>query len=249
MAQEVLIGPSSSVPLAGDGAASLPASVEVRATGMGRFSGILVVSVPTGTPAVVQENQDGTQTSTTLLQPNADGDYPFDVSVTLPYVTLHPGGVGGGYTTMEFTAQLVPASGGGSGGGSGGSGAGNEIATNNYSGAISQNAETIATIAVEAAKIRIANVVIVALDLLDYELLFYNAVGGTPAQFVGSVSLPAANAVQIAGDSEYLYSVEADLPYQNAGATAEVFASLSPRSGGKAATACTVKVTYYPEET
>jgi hypothetical protein len=149
---------------------------------------------------------------------------------------------------MAFNGQIVPASGGGAGGGGGGGGSeSNELVFVDFSGAISQNAQTVGTFATETVKSRIAQVVITALDQLDYMVSFYDAVGGTPTSFLGSVYLPAACATRIAGASEYQYSVECSIPYQNNGGTPEIFASLSPRSGNKNATDCFVTLFYYPE--
>ena len=247
MASEVLIGPSSSVPVKGSqsgGCGGFDTTWEWRATGLGRLIGVLNVTNPSGVPGVEQTDEDGNLYTTALVQ-NADGAWPIDVAITMPYVVLQPGGLGepaGTFDSASFTAQFVPASGGTGGGGGGGSGGtGGTIQTASYSGAQAQNSPQAATISgTDAASIRIKRVVLetAAADLFDWLVTFYDSPLGA---VIDQVLLPAAIAQLYSGFPTW--AVDVDIPYVNGAETLNIYTSLMPLSGAKTA-AATVDVTY-----
>lgn len=250
MATETLQGPSSSTQWAYEATYGTPLFMQVRCTGMNRLVGLLVVDTPLATPVVVQRNQDGSEEIETTLTADTSGNYPIDVTLTLQYVAIYPGGRSGcgtAYVSMAYSTQLLPGTGGGSGGGGGGGGdTENESTAADYNGAITQNDQTFATFSLTAGHVRVKRVSFVATQHLDYMALFYGT-NGDPTTFLGSVFLPSANAVQIGGSGSWLYSVECDFPYANDGETSSAFVALSPRSAGKTASASTMTLSYYPE--
>jgi len=251
---QIMEGPSLSVVLAGDGAANTPPSLRWRVVGCARLVGLLEVTAPELTPALVISDKDYTQTEIIELQQDDEGNYVIGAELTMPYVELFPGGVTlvkgtpdpGDYTDMSFTAQILPGSGAGSGGGGGGGGGGVAYEVeNDFSGAIAQNAQTVAELALQARKVTIELISLTASDLLDYEVLIYDAAGGSASDFVGKVSMSSANAVLVVGDSLYMYEATCSISYIAPPlGDQSLWVGLSPRSGGKNATTCLTKVTY-----
>ena len=240
---QTMEGPSSSVQLKGSqsgGCGSFTTTWAWRTTGLGRITGILNVTTPTGTPGVEQTDNDGNSYVTDLVQ-NADGAWPIDIPITMPYVILHPAGVGESYDACSFFCQLLPMGGAGGSGGGGGGGAGGTIQTATYTSTQTQNGQQAATISnTDASSIRIKRVVLnaAAADLFDWLVTFHDAALGN---VIDQVLLPASSAQLRSGFPTW--AADVDIPYVNAAKTLNIYTSLMPLSGAKTATA-TVDVTY-----